>query len=443
MGELEIGLLLCIATFVVLLAGVPIAFGLTVISVGFLAGFGDPGALASIAGTFIDELSSFALLALPMFIVIGAAIGMSPAGKDLYESLHRWLHRLPGGLVIANILGCGLFSALSGSSPATAAAIGKIGIPEMIKRGVPARLASGSIASGGTLGILIPPSITLIVYGIVTQTSIGRLFLAGVVPGFLLISIFSVYAWLMTVISQRRDRHLGSVEETEHYTLAEKMTGLARVLPFLGIIGAITFFMYGGYATPSEVAGIAAFLVLVLVATIYRKYRVADIWPIMASATRDSTMVLLIVAAAALYAYMMSYLYLTQSIAEWVFNLDLSIWQLLLALNAFLLVAGFFLPAVSIILMSMPILHPVLVQSDINLIWFAIIMTINLEIGMITPPLGLNLFVLRGIAPEVSMQDIMIGSLPFVALMLLFIVFLCVFPGVVTWLPDLLMGPGL
>ncbi|WP_298018963.1 TRAP transporter large permease [uncultured Castellaniella sp.] len=440
MSELQIGFLLFVATFLVLFSGIPIGFGLVFISVAFLAIFGDGGALATVANVFVGELSSFALLTIPLFVLLGCTIGASRAGKDLYESLHRWLVRVPGGLVIANILGCGLFAAMCGSSPATAAAIGKIGIPEMIERKVPPRLATGSIAAGGTLGILIPPSLTLIVYGIVTHTSIARLFLAGVVPGIMLVVLFAVYAWLSSVRYDRIGR--GGAAVRERYSFGEKLRGSVKSLPFLAIIVAVTVFMYTGFATPSEVAAVAAFMALALVVFLYRAYRMRDIWPMMRDTVRESCMILMIVAGAAVYAYMMSYLYITQSLAEWVFGWGLSDWQLILLLNVFLLVAGFFLPPVSVILMSMPVILPVLTQSNIDLVWFSIMMTINLEIGLIHPPLGLNLFVIQGVAPQVALRDIMLGVLPFVAIMLAFIVVLVVFPDLVTWLPDRLMGPG-
>ncbi|CAM5181356.1 hypothetical protein CDEN61S_03062 [Castellaniella denitrificans] len=238
MSELQIGFALFVATFLVLFSGIPIGFGLVLISIVFLLIFGDAGALSSVSSIFIGELSSFALLTIPLFVLLGCTIGASRAGKDLYEALHRWLVRVPGGLVIANIMGCGLFAAMCGSSPATAAAIGKIGIPEMIERQVPARLATGSIAAGGTLGILIPPSLTLIVYGIVTHTSIARLFLAGVVPGIFLVVLFALYAWLSSVRFDRRRPGGGSVPET--YTLGQKLRGSVRSLPFLAIIVAVT-----------------------------------------------------------------------------------------------------------------------------------------------------------------------------------------------------------
>ncbi len=438
MTELQVGALLFFVTFAVLFSGIPIAFGLILVSVGFLYCFGDAGGLSAIPNTFVGELSSFALLTIPLFVLLGSTIGASRAGKDLYDSLHRWMHKIPGGLVIANIFGCGIFAAMCGSSPATAAAIGRVGIPEMIRRNVSPRLATGAIAAGGTLGILIPPSITFIIYGIVTHTSIARLFLAGVIPGLMLVVIFSAYAWGSSYRHMKRNPS----PIVENYTMSEKMSGLVRVLPFLAIIISVTVVMYGGFATPSEVAAIAAFLALVLVVVVYKTWRASEIWLIMREAVRESCMILMIVAGAAVYAYMMSYLYITQSLAEWMFSWELVNWQLIFILNLFLLIAGFFLPAVSIILMSMPVILPVLIHNDINLVWFAVMLTINLEIGLIHPPLGLNLFVIRGVAPQVSLRDIMLGSLPFVGIMLGFIVLLANFPGIATWLPDFLMGPG-
>ncbi|AMB88151.1 C4-dicarboxylate ABC transporter [Pseudomonas agarici] len=438
MSELELGALLFVVTFAVLFSGIPIAFGLILVSVAFLYCFGDLNGLAAIPTTFVGELSNFALLTIPLFVLLGCAIGASRAGKDLYDSLHRWMCAIPGGLVIANIMGTGLFAAMCGSSPATAAAIGRVGIPEMIRRNVPPRLATGAIAAGGTLGILIPPSLTFIIYGIITHTSIARLFLAGVVPGIMLLVIFAVYAWASSYRQLRNDPQ----QVTERYTLSEKMSGLIRILPFLAIIISVTVVMYGGFATPSEVAAIAAFLALVLVVVVYRTWHLAELWTIMREAVRESCMILMIVAGAAVYAYMMSYLYITQSLAQWMFSWNLSNWELILVLNVFLLIAGFFLPAVSIILMSMPVILPVLVHSNIDLIWFAVMLTINLEIGLIHPPMGLNLFVIRGVAPQVALRDIMMGALPFVAILLAFIVLLAIVPGIATGLPDLLMGPA-
>ncbi|MFM1788104.1 MAG: C4-dicarboxylate transporter large permease protein DctM [Pseudomonadota bacterium] len=444
MNELQIGGLILLVTMIVLFSGLPIAWGLTLVSVGFMVVFEGTGPLANIPIVMMDELASFALLTIPLFILLGAAIGGTNAGRDIYESLHRWLARVPGGLVIANILACGLFSAISGSSPATAAAIGKAGVPEMIRRGIPIRLATGSVCAGGTLGILIPPSITMILYGISTETSIGRLFLAGVVPGIMLVIMFAVYAWLVSLIAERKaqaqDALANRQVESIRYTFAEKMDGLGRVSPFILIVIMIAYAMYGGIATPSEVAAISAALALALVVVIYKARTREDQWKIFRETVRESTMILMIIAAAAVFSYMMSLLYVTQSAAQWLVDLGLNRWVLMAAINVFLLVAGMFLPPVAIILMVMPILTPVLEANNFDLIWFAVILTINMEIGLITPPVGLNLYVLKGVVPDVSLKDILIGSMPFVFLMFASMFILAFVPELALWLPNQMMG---
>jgi C4-dicarboxylate transporter DctM subunit len=432
MSELQIGGLVLAVTLIVLFSGLPIAWGLTAVSVGFLLVFKGVDSLANVPILMMDELSSFALLTIPLFVLLGAAIGASAAGKDIYESLHRWLDRVPGGLVIANILACGVFSAICGSSPATAAAIGKAGVPEMIKRGVSPAMATGSICAGGTLGILIPPSITMILYGLVTETSIGRLFLAGVVPGLMLVLMFSAYAWFSTVRAQRN----APTAESTGYSLQDKLEGLGRVAPFLGIVIAIGYAMYGGLATPSEVAALSAVLALALVAIIYRQWRLTDLWRIFRETVRESSMILMIIGAAAVFSYMMSLLYVTQSAAQWLVDLDMNRWLLLVAINVFLLLAGCFLPPVAVIVMVMPILTPVLEAAQFDLIWFAVILTINMEVGLITPPVGLNLYVLKGVAPDVPLPTVLKGSLPFVLLMFLAMALISAFPEIALWLPS-------
>ena len=438
MSEIQIGLLILVVTLLVLFSGIPIAWGLILVSIGFLLAFAGPASLANIPVLMMDELSSFALLTIPLFVLLGAAIGATAAGRDIYESLHRWLDRVPGGLVIANILACGIFSAICGSSPATAAAIGKAGVPEMLRRGVSPALATGSICAGGTLGILIPPSITMILYGLATETSIGRLFLAGVVPGILLVALFAAYAWIVSLLS----RQAGTAPADHRYTFAQKVEGLGRVSPFIAIVVAIAYAMYGGLATPSEVAAISAVLALLLVMLIYRAWRPGDMWVIFRETVRESTMILMIIGAAAVFAYMMSLLYVTQTAAQWLVDLDLNRWVLMAAINAFLLVAGCFLPPVAIILMVMPILTPVLEAAGFDLIWFAVILTINMEIGLITPTVGLNLYVLKGVAPQVSLPTILRGAAPFVLLMLFSMGLLAVFPQLALWLPNQMMGAG-
>jgi tripartite ATP-independent transporter DctM subunit len=437
LSPLEIGALVAVVTLIVLASGVPIAFGLGLVALLFLVIFEGPEGIVFVAEIFFSSLADFTLVAIPMFIVMGAAVAASPAGADLYAALERWLGRVPGGLVVSNLGACTVFSALSGSSPATCAAIGKMGIPEMRKRGYPAGLAAGAIAAGGTLGILIPPSVTMIVYGIATGTSIGRLFIAGILPGLLLTGLF--IAWALFHSARSSD---ALVAPTRRYTLVEKVQLLPRVLPFLLIVAGILYVLYGGIATPSEAAGVGAVLCLVFVALCYKRWHPREIWAVFSSSTRESVMIMMIIGASGLFSYMLSTLFVTQSVAESIAVLDVNRWVLLAIVNLFLLVAGFFLPPVAVILMTAPILLPIINGAGFDPYWFAVIMTINLEIGLITPPVGLNLYVINSIAPDVPLRTILAGALPFVLMMVLGIVLLCVFPGIVTWLPDLLMGPA-
>lgn len=438
MTPLLLGLMILVALLLLLGIGMPIAFALGLVSVGTLVLVEGPDSLSILGETFFHSIASFGLVSIPMFILMGAAVSSSPAGKDLYEALDRWLYRVPGGLVLSNLGACSIFAALSGSSPATCAAIGKMGIPEMTSRGYPKSVAAGSIAAGGTLGILIPPSITMIVYGIATETSIGRLFLAGLLPGFMLTGLFMAWA----VYSSHR-QGTGPQLRQRVYSLKEKFEVMPKVLPFLSIIVAILYVLYGGVATPSEAAGVGAVFCLLLVAVIYRLWQPKRISGIFRDTLKESVMIMMIIAASELFSFMLSSMFITQSIANWIAEMALSPMLLLLVVNGFLLVAGFFLPPVAVILMTMPILLPIIIQAGFDPYWFAVVLTINMEIGLITPPVGLNLYVINGIAPDISLGEILKGSLPFVLCMVLAIVLLALFPGIATWLPNLLMGPAL
>jgi len=429
------GAIVLALTILALLSGVPVAFGLGAIAVVFLVLFQGVDSLRVVAETLWSSLDEFTLVSIPMFIMMGAAIGSSPAGKDLYAALDRWLYRVPGGLVISNLGACAIFAALTGSSPATCAAIGKMGIPEMRKRGYPDEVATGSICAGGTLGILIPPSITFILYGIATETSIGRLFLAGVMPGLLLTALFM--AWTLFYIWRKGFRAYAA---DFRYSWREKFESIPKIAPFLVIVIGVMYVLYGGVATPSEAAGVGAALCVVLALIIYRMWSPVAWWEILRSTTRESVMILMIIATAALFGYMLTSLYITQTLAQAIADAQLNRWVLMLMINLFLLVCGCFIPPAGIILMTAPILLPIITAAGFDPVWFGVIVTINMEIGLITPPVGLNLFVVNAIAPDVPTSKVLWGSLPYVLCMMLGIVILCIFPEIATWLPDYLMG---
>lgn len=430
------GTLLMLGLCVLLASGMPIAFALGLAALGGLFFAKGPGVTDVLAETIFGGIANLAYVSIPMFVLMGAAIAATPAGRDLYGALDRWLGRVPGGLVLSNIGACAVFAGMTGSSPATCAAIGKMGIPEMMRRGYPASVATGSIAAGGTLGILIPPSVTMIVYGIATETSIGRLFLAGVMPGLMLTVMFM--AWALYDCWRKGYRF---DDAGRRFTFVEKLAALPRVLPFIIIIVGTLYVLYGGIATPSEAAGAGALITLVTVTLIYRLFTLKPHVGIFQSTMKESVMIMMIMAAAELFAFALSSLFITQTVAQSIAGLGVNKWVLLGIVNVFLLVSGMFLPPVAIIVMAAPLLFPIITQAGFDPYWFAVILTINMEIGLITPPVGLNLFVINAIAPAVPTREVLWGALPYVLVMMFGILVLCIFPEIATWLPNYVMGP--
>src|SRR5665811_1883694 len=295
---------------------------------------------------------------------------------------------------------------MAGSSPATCSAIGSAGIPEMRKRGYSGGFAAGIIAAGGTLGILLPPSITMILFAVAAEKSLGRLFLAGIGPGLLLVSLFGAYA----VIHFRKEYAAASaiyiqtgatsaILTRDEFTMAQKFDVLPRVIPFVLLLTGVMIALYGGFATPSETAGLGGLLALVLIAAIYSVWKPSDLAPILKSTIRDSTMLMMIIGMSLLYTYVMSYLHISQSAAESIVAMQLPRWELLAA-----------------------------------------VLVMVVEMGLIHPPVGLNIFVIRNVAPDIPLSEVIWGTLPFVLLMMLAVVVLCFVPGISTYLPDLVMG---
>jgi C4-dicarboxylate transporter DctM subunit len=450
MTTLQLGLLYGGATLLILFSGMPIAFALGAIATVFMLMFMPHASLDSITQNVYEEMASITLLTIPLFILKGAAIGKSRAGRDLYSALHVWLHRVPGGLGIAVTLACGLFAAMAGSSPATCSAIGSSAIPEMRERGYSARLSAGLVAAGGTLGILLPPSITLILYAVAAEQSLGRLFLAGIWPGIMLVVLFATYGMLRYNYEHRKalaHAEAGGARarilHVDSYTLRERLVAIPRVLPFLILLIGVMLALYGGFATPSETAGLGAVLALTLIAVIYGAWGISDLKPIFASTLSESTMLMVIVGMSLFYSYVMSYLHISQGAAEWIVSLHLSRWVMFGAIVLLVVVLGFFLPPVSIILMTAPIILPPLRAEGFDLIWFGVVMSVVMEMGLIHPPVGLNIFVINKIAPDIPLGDIIWGTLPFVLLIMLAVVILCVFPGIATGLPDYVMGKAI
>jgi tripartite ATP-independent transporter DctM subunit len=448
MNEYLLALLLFGSAFGLLISGIPIWSGLAGISVIFVLFF-SPHLLPTLPFVLHGSMDSFALLAIPLFILLSAPIAESNASRDLYETLHKWLHRIPGGLGIANMVGCGIFAALCGSSPATAAAIGGIGIPEMRRRGYSPALATGLIAHAGTFGILIPPSVTMILYGVATETSIGKCFIAGIIPGLLL--VFLSCLWVGAVFFYHRlvPARQGSMyyieggnseDHVESFSWSERFVSLFKVLPFVLIIVGIMGSLYGGWATPSEAGGLGAVLSLIFVIGIYKVYRPRQLWKIFIKALNESSMILMIMAAALMFSWISSDLYATQTLGELILKLPVGKWGIIFLINILLLILGCFIPPAAAILMVAPLLLPIIQGLGFDPVWFAVIMTVNLEIGLVTPPVGLNLYVVKNIAPDIPMSSVLIGVMPFVLIDCLVIVILCIWPELALWLPNKMIG---
>jgi tripartite ATP-independent transporter DctM subunit len=447
MSSLNLGLLFGAVTLLLMFSGAPIAFALGSVAMLFMVGFMPASALDTVTQNVYEEMASITLLSIPLFILKGAAIGKSRAGQDLYAALHVWMNKVPGGLGIANVFACALFAAMAGSSPATCSAIGSAGIPEMRKRGYSPGFAAGIIAAGGTLGILLPPSITMILYAVAAEQSLGRLFLAGIGPGVLLVGLFASWA----VINYRREYRRAQAAYTQqgipsallahdHFTFKEKIEMLPRVVPFVVLLVGVMVALYGGFATPSETAGLGGLLALALIALVYGLWRPSDLAPILRATIKESTMLMFIIGMSLLFSYVMSYLHISQDAAQWIVGQQLSKWVLLITVLVLVIVLGFFLPPVSIILMMTPIILPPLKAAGFDLIWFGVLMTIVMETGLIHPPVGLNIFVIKNIAPDIPLKDIIWGVMPFVALMLLSVLLICLLPVIATGLPDMVMG---
>ncbi|MGH7122435.1 MAG: TRAP transporter large permease [Acetobacteraceae bacterium] len=454
----ELGILFVVVALILLLSGMPVAFALGGVSVGFMLAFMPTANLGQLAETLYEGMSNFTLLAIPLFMLMGIAIGRTRAAADLYESIYRWTYKLPGGLGVANVIGCAIFASMCGSSTATSAAIGAMGIPEMRKRGYPQGFAGALIACGGTLGILFPPSVTLILYGIVAEQSIGQLFLAGVVPGILLASLFALWVITSSVRRERRSfqsdvaesggsvgaavvpraaREEHRASAAEHFTWHDRVESLPRLLPFFSIIAIVMIALYGGFATPSEVSGVGAFATLVMVAIVYQCYRWREIKNIVLGTAEYASMIMMIIAMAFLFSYVMSYLYITQSTTQWLVGLKIPNWEFLFWIDILIIVMGFFLPPVAIVLMVTPIILPGVMTRGFDPVWFGVNMSLVMETGLIHPPVGLNLFVIQGIAPDIRLKELMLAVLPFLTIIIVFVVVFSEFPEIALFLPHL------
>lgn len=411
-----------------LVMGLPVAFSLGMAGVaGMLLFMGGDGALAQLPIIGYKSLDDFVLTAVPLYILMSQILLTGKVGNDLFELANKWLRHLPGGLGIATVMACAVFAAITGSSVACAVTIGAIAIPEMLARGYERSLVLGAVAAGGTLGILIPPSIPMILYGAITDESIGKLFMSGVVPGAILTVLF-----IMIVVYRSRNLPREDAASWDERINALKKSFWGLLLPVI-VVGGI----YTGVFTPTEAAGIGTVYSLIITFGIYRTLSLKDMPEILEDTIKTTCMIFAIMIGASLFGFVLTILDAPQALTNFVVDMQTNRWVIFVAINILLLFLGCILESVSIIFITLPILFPLIVRLGFDPIWFNVVMLINLELALITPPVGMNLFVLQGISPDSKMTQIIKGVIPFGAVMALEILLLCFFPEIATWLPSI------
>lgn len=432
MDLITLTIALILLLFAILASGVWIAVALGVI--GFIAMVAKVSAPVGpvLATSIWQSLNSWDLTALPMFIWMGEILYRTKLSEDMFEGLAPWLSRLPGRLLHVNVLGCAIFAAVSGSSAATCATIGRISMPELLKRGYNEAMAIGTLAGSGTLGLLIPPSIIMIVYAAATDQSIARLFIAGVVPGLLLASLFMGYIVVWALLNRSK-----MPPADPPTTFVNRVVATRRLIPIilliLGVIGSI----YGGLASATEAAVVGVALSLLMswwMSTLTLK----SFMDALTSATRTSCMICFILAGAAFLTIAMGFTGIPRALAEWISAFDLSRWQLLGSLTVFYMVLGCFLDGISMVVLTTSVIMPLIEKAGFDLIWFGIYIVIVVEMAQITPPVGFNLYVLQAMTGR-NLFTVGLYTLPLFCLMCVVVVLLAAFPGLALWLPSTML----
>ncbi|MEY4644516.1 MAG: TRAP transporter large permease [Hylemonella sp.] len=429
MNDIAISGLLIVALFALLGSGVWI--GLTLAGVAWIGMelFSSRPAGDAMAVTIWGSSSSWTLTALPLFVWMGEILFRTKLSESMFRGLAPWVDKLPGRLLHTNVIGCTIFAAVSGSSAATCATIGKISLPELERRGYPKGISLGSLAGAGTLGLLIPPSIIMIVYGVTAEVSIAKLFIAGILPGLMLAGLFSLYLMAWSLI------HPDQVPQpTEQLSLRQKLSESRHLIPVIVLIGAVLGSIYAGIATATEAAALGVVGALLLSAG-QGSLNWQNFSDALLGATRLYCMIALILAGAAFLSLSMGYIGLPRNLAEFIGGLGLSPFALILLLMAFYILLGCFLDGISMIVLTMGVLLPTVQAAGIDLLWFGVFVVIVVEMAQITPPVGFNLFVLQGMTGR-QLTEIARHALPFFLLMCAMVLLLWWFPGIATWLPG-------
>ena len=383
----------------------------------------------AMATTIWGTSSSWTLTALPLFVWMGEILFRTKLSENLFKGLSPWMQKLPGGLIHVNIVGCALFAAISGSSAATVATVGKMSIPELRKRNYPEKILLGSLAGSGTLGLLIPPSIILIIYGVAVQESIAKLFIAGIVPGIMIALIFMSYVIVWSLINKKKMPKI-----VEEYSFLEKVKKSKQLLPVILLISAVIGSIYTGIATATEAASLGVVGALIL-SFFQKSLNLKTFKSSLLGATKTSCMIAFILAGSTFLSLAMGFTGLPRNLAIWIENMDLSPYVLIFVLMFFYIILGMFLDGISAVVLTMAIIEPMIRQAGFDMIWFGIFLVIVVEMAQITPPVGFNLFVLQGMANK-DMGYIARSAFPLFLLMILAVVLVVIFPEIALWMPE-------
>lgn len=433
MDLFTLSIVLGLAMFVFLAAGVWVALSLMLVGLLaiFLAVSVPPGAV--LATTVWGAINSWDLAALPMFIWMGEILFRTRLSEDMFDGLAPWIRRLPGRLLHVNIIGCAIFAAVSGSSAATTATIGRMSLPELRRRGYDERMAIGTLAGSGTLGLLIPPSIILIVYGAATEQSIARLFIAGILPGIMLAVLFMGYTAAWSYLRSSR-----MPEPDPRIPYLQRIWQTRRLFPVLALIAGVIGSIYAGLASPTEAAIVGVALALLLSwlsGTLNRTSFVEAL----RSASRTSCMIVLILSGAAVLTVAMGYTGIPRQLATFIAEQQLSPYALLAALTLFFAVMGCFLDGISIVVLTTSVILPMIEAANLDVIWFGIYLVLVVEMSQITPPVGFNLFVIQGLTGH-NIFKVAAMTLPFFLLMVVAVALVVIFPQIALWLPTTMLS---
>tara|TARA_A100001015_G_scaffold292848_1_gene368679 strand:+ start:1576 stop:2886 length:1311 start_codon:yes stop_codon:yes gene_type:complete len=383
----------------------------------------------AMATTIWGTSSSWTLTALPLFVWMGEILFRTKLSENLFKGLSPWMQKLPGGLIHVNIVGCALFAAISGSSAATVATVGKMSIPELRKRKYPEKILLGSLAGSGTLGLLIPPSIILIIYGVAVQESIAKLFIAGIIPGIMIALIFMTYVIIWSLINKKIMPKI-----LEEYSLIEKIKRSKQLLPIIILISAVIGSIYTGIATATEAASLGVLGALIL-SYFQKSLTIETFKSSLLGATKTSCMIAFILAGSTFLSLAMGFTGLPRNLAIWIQNMELSPYVLIFVLMIFYVILGMFLDGISAVVLTMAIIEPMIRQAGFDMIWFGIFLVIVVEMAQITPPVGFNLFVLQGMANK-DMGYIAKSAFPLFLLMVLAVILVVIFPELALWMPE-------